>query len=144
MIRFSDGTLVEANGSFEAVSALMKEDGGIDWMLRSETVVDTPSVMARYLLHFWWDGRVVIMETDHPPVMEVPEDDILELRSWCEEKGWKLQIHKDLIAHPAGFDFWLRLFRAGVVHSEVLAVHEKEEIARFEKAFNKLQEEEED
>lgn len=144
MIEFSDRTLIEAKGSYEEVSKLMQTDGGIKWMLRSETVVDTPLVMARYLLHFWWDGRVVIMETDHPPVMEVPENDILALRDWCKENGWKLQIHKDLIAAPTGFNFWLRLFRAGVVHSELLAVHEKDEIERFEKAFSRLQEEEEE
>ena len=142
MIEFSDNTLREADGSYEAVKELMKTDGGIEWMLRSETLVDAGPVMARYLLHFWWDGRVVIMETDHPPVMEVPEDDIVELKEWCDKKEWNLHIHKDLIASPAGFVFWLRLFRAGVVHSEVLAVHEREEIDRFKKAFTKLQEEE--
>jgi hypothetical protein len=141
MIEFSDRTLIEADGSYDAVKELMRIDGGIEWMLRSETIVDAGPVMARYLLHFWWDGRVIIMETDHPPIMEVPEDDIIELRDWCKDKGWSLQVHKDLVANPTGFTFWLRLFRAGVVYSEVLVVHEKEEIDRFKKAFTKLEEE---
>ncbi len=144
MIEFADRTLFETDGSYDAVTKLMEEDGGFEWMLRSVALVDAKMVMARYILHFWWDGRVVIMETDHPPVLEVPEDDIIALKDWCVEKGWKLEIHKDLAEPPSGFEFWLRLFRAGIVHSEVLATHEKDEISRFQKAFSKSQEEEEE
>lgn len=143
MIEFSDRTLRQSD-EFDKVSELMVGEGSdkIGWMLRSEVLVDTNSVMARYLIHFWSDGRAVIMETDHPPIMDVPEDDIIALRDWSESKGWKLCLHKDLLDDPTAFNFWLRLFRAGVVHSEVLDTHEKEEIERFQKAFDKLQEEE--
>jgi len=142
VIEFPDRTLREANGFYDAVKDLMTTDGGIKWMLRSESLVDAGQVVARYLLHFWWDGRAVIMETDHPPIMEIPEDDILKLRDWCNEKGWKLQVHKDLLANPTGFAFWLRFFRSGVVYSDILDDHEKEEIDRFKKAFTRSQEEE--
>lgn len=144
MIEFSDATLLEAHGNYEKVQLLMTAADGIkiDWMLRSEVLIDTDAVVARYIIHFWWDGRAVIMETDHPPVIEVPEDDLVALRDWSEQQGWKLCLHRDLLNDPSAFNFWLRLFRAGVVHSEVLAVHEKDEIERFQKSFDSVQEEE--
>lgn len=143
MIEFSDNTLRESD-EYARVRELMSDVDGVNlqWMLKSDVLVDTELVMARYVIHFWWDGRAVIMETDHPPIMEVPEDDILALRDWSKQKGWNLCLHKDLLDDPTAFNFWLRLFRAGVIHSDVLDEHEKEEIERFKQAFDKLQEKE--
>jgi hypothetical protein len=136
MIEYSDNTLIEANGQFDQVDKLMKVESPKTWMLSSLVIVDAKLVMARYLIHFWNNGNAVIMETDHPAVVEIPDDDIIELNNWCIQNNWKLFLHKDLLRDPTGFNFWLRLYRAGVVRSDFLQEHEQEEMDRFAKVFN--------
>ena len=139
MIELSDLTLRDPNakGSYPLTCQLMATDGaGSTWMLRTEAVVSTPIVTARFLLHFWADGRVVIMDTEHPPIIDVPDDDIRQLNEWCLQNSWKqLSVQDSLLGDPRSFDFWMRLYRAGIVNSPLLVAHETEETERFQKAY---------
>lgn len=142
MIELSDLTILEAQGSFPVVTEIM---GNGVWMLRSEAVIVTPIITARYLLHFWNDGRVVIMETEHPPMPSIPDDDIRELKNWCDCNGWKgPYINSLLLSDPRFFDFWFRFFRAGIVYNEVFDEAEKEELQRFSVANIRHLEEDQD
>lgn len=139
MIYFDDITLNESRGNFHTVNSIMRdEDGVFEWMLKSKATVAAtdllgrPGMTANYVLHFWHDGKVYIMETDRPFNVEVPDDDIRELHKWCLDNGWpKLYVHKRLIADQQGFDFWKRMFISGLVQSDELAQHEDEEITRL-------------
>lgn len=139
MIEFSDLTLRDrqAKGNYDATVQLMKLDGaGRTWMLRTEAIITLPSVAFRFLLHFWSDGNVTIIETDHPPIIDVPDDDIRYLSEWCIQNGWKqLAVQDGLLNDPRGFDFWMRLYRAGIITNSLLRTHEAEETERFQKAY---------
>lgn len=135
MIEFSDLTLIESHGSFKAVKELM---GSGVWMLETTCVVTTFFVSASFVLHFWHDGRVCIMRTNHPTLMPstdmiVPDDDIRELRNWCEKNGWQGLNVSDELVHDS-YDFWLKLFRSGIVNNDIFVNSEKEELERLKKA----------
>lgn len=139
MIRFTDMTIEECEGYFPAVVSLMRdEDGVFEWMIKSSaTVISTNllgdvGITCNYVLHFWSNGEVVIMSTDHPTVVDVPDDDLRELRKWVEDRGWKtLKVHHLLLEDQQGFQFWMRMYIAGLVYADGLAEHEKNEIDRL-------------
>ena len=134
MIEFSDITMVEARGLYRQVSELMQ--GPVPWMLRTDCVVTTDVIVSRFILHFWNDQRVFIMETDRPPNNDIPEDDLRELSDWCIKAGWtKPQVHADILDDPQAYLFWQRQYRTGLVNSEVLEKDEREEVERFRTAY---------
>ncbi len=85
------------------------------------------------------------METDHPPVLDIPDDDIRGLHDWSKERNWKgLFIDKNLLTDPRSFDFWMRMYRAGLVHSDILQRHDDDEMVRLAKALSDEEEEEDE
>src|SRR3990167_4706444 len=88
----------------------------------------------RYMLHFWSDGSVYIIRTEHPPRMEIPDDDIRELHQWCVLNGWRLMLHNNLIDDPKSFEFWMNVYRSGLIDSKELSKYESDEMERFQKA----------
>lgn len=146
MISFSDITINECNGNFDCVNKLIKSEGLSKWMLKSNATVTSKdllgniSISCNYILHFWNSGEVYIMFTDHPTLVDVPDDDIRELYSWCEQNGWKLSLNHLLIENTQGFDFWLRMYISGLVYSEELKKYEDQEtdrILQFQQSENK-------
>lgn len=139
MIEFSDITLVETRGFYRQVADLMR--GTPEWMLRSDCIVHSESIVSRFILHFWHNKQVFIMEMDRPPQVDVPEDDLRELSEWCGLAGWdKPRVHKDLLEDPQSYQFWLRQYRTGLVNSEILEKNEQEEIERFREAYGSEEE----
>ncbi len=136
MVELSDITLVESHGNYKMTCEIMDSDGPPDWMLRSEAIVSVGSLAFNYLLHFWHDGMVKIMETNHPPVMSVPDVDIRALSEWCDINGWKKPcLYQNLISDPNGFQFWMFIYRSGLVESEELKKYEDEEFRRLTQAL---------
>jgi len=144
MIEIADITLREAKGNFADTSKLMDEDvPGLDWMLRSQVFVVNQLAAANYVLHFWKNGRVVISGTDRPMKLESSDEDLRELSEWCRNSGWKeLSVDERLLADRHHYEFWHRAFIAGMIASDILDKHEKEEIERLSNA--QIRESEED
>jgi len=136
MIELTDATIREANGDFNEVVRIMKEDSfAEDWMLRSDAFITTPFIASKFVLHFWKNGDVVIWDTDRPVRMDISDDDLRELVKWCKINGWKeLQIDDRLIGDRVSLEYWNRSFIAGLVHSETLKKREDDEMARLMKA----------
>ncbi len=142
MIHFSDITIDEGKGHFSTITAIMRDqDGVFDWMLKSNATVapqdllGNPGFPSNFTLHFWSHGEVCISETTHPTIAEAPYDDIIELKQWCVDHGWKkLSVRRELIESPQGFEFWMRMYIAGMVDSDELKQHEEDEMNRLIKA----------
>lgn len=139
MIKFTDRTIHECHGDYRTVLSVMRdEDGSFEWMLdsiatvTSHDILGRVSVVSNFTLHFWFSGDVIIMNTTHPLILEVPDDDVRELSKWCRDCGWKrLCIHPLQIESREGFDFWMRMYSAGLVHSDQLEQYEAGEISRL-------------
>jgi hypothetical protein len=108
------------------------------WMLSTiATVVskdpDQQVIMAsNFTLHLWHTGDVYIKETDRPLLISTPNDDLQELKEWCEYNGWKrLLVDNNLVESPADFYGWMNLYRAGIISNEKLEKSDVEEMKRF-------------
>lgn len=137
MIRFSDLTINQAQGSFKKVCELMTEDIGPSnkWMIRSDATIITDVITSNFRLHLWGDGRVYIKETTHPFVNSVPDDDLRELREWCEVNGWGCpKVDGRLVADARAFDFWLNKYRAALIDSDDFRKFEEDEMKRMSEA----------
>lgn len=138
MIYFSDNTINETNGDYKTVLALIRQESNVnDWMLKSEATVvavglmDEPSAVTNFILHFWSNGDVCIMRSDHH-LNASADADVRELQNWCLNNGWKkLRIDDNLVEDPQGFDFWMRMYISGLIDSDVLRKHEQDDIARL-------------
>ena len=80
MIYFSDRTLNECEGHYLSIIALMRDQEGLfDWMLKTSATVVPTDLLGQlgasfdFQLHLWSNGDVVIMNTNHPTVVDVPE-----------------------------------------------------------------------
>ncbi len=145
VIEFTDVTLIESEGNFKKTVDIMKQDGSNSWMLETKALVSAQIISCYYLLHCWSHGDVCIMSTDHPLLMEAPDDDIRELNEWCRINGWKsLSIHKNLILDYRHFEFWLRMYRSGLIESTELKRHEQDESDRFSKAIEETEDDDVD
>lgn len=96
-IQFSDLTILEANGNYEDVVALMKKPkfNGIiqdieveNWMIESNVVIKNPFGFPQFSCHFYWDGRIYIADYV-PTVKDIHNPDIRCLSYWAQEYGWK-------------------------------------------------------
>ncbi len=142
MISFSDRTLFESNGNYAMTDSIMKKDGAVgEWMLRSDVFINMESIAVKYVIHFWKNGVVSIFETEHPPVLDIVYDDVQKLSEWCVENGWlKPTVNTRLLQDQREFDFWLHMYRCGLIDCEYLEKHEAEETERFRKAYEKSEE----
>lgn len=132
MIRFSDITINEGWGNYRLIRELMESSGPKEWMIESHATISTPIISSDCVLHFWADGRVVLMETNHPLHSQAPDDDIRELSRWCRKNGWKnLVVDNKLITEQKEFEFWMRFYYSGMITSDVLKKHDEQEIERM-------------
>jgi len=141
MILLSDATLIESEGNYIATKNIMSQETGRVWMLETDATVETAMITSTYLLHMWKNGDMYIMKTDRPFLIELPDDDIRELSEWCSEHGWGVPIiHDRLLDDARGFDFWMRIYRAGIVSAPLLVKYEEEEMSRFDEIIVKKKE----
>lgn len=139
MIYFSDTTIIETYGDYQQIVHLMKSEGEPDvWCLSTDATVSESGIFSNYKLEFHSDGRVIISNTDRPVDNRIPDDDIRALADWANKSGWsKLCINNRLITDPAGFEFWLRIYRSGLIFSEDLQKYDQDEINRLSKFIDK-------
>jgi hypothetical protein len=128
LIEFSDNTIREANGYFDAISKLMEESGPAKtWMLRSKAFITTDFTAYTYILHLWNTGSIMIYETDKPLIMDAASDeDLRELSLWCQCKGWKqIEVSDRLLNSSGAVAYWTKAFIAGLVTSKLLEQNEQ-------------------
>jgi len=121
----------------------MRDEGAFTWMLESKATVVSTDLLGRtgiscnYILHFWDSGEVKIISTDHPMVIDVPHDDITELKKWCDDCGWsRLTVSERLLDSIEGFQFWMRMYISGLIYSDELKKHEEDNMKRLIQAQN--------
>jgi hypothetical protein len=69
---------------------------------------------------------------EHPLTLDVPDDDLRGLKEWCVERGWShLTVPNSSLESQAGFDFWYRMYNAGIIEHEMLVDHDREHTRRF-------------
>jgi len=131
----TDSTIREADGQFAAIEAVMKGDTTGPWMLSTHLMVVTQVAAFEYELRFWDNGDVFIVKTEHPLSLEIPIDDLYELKEWCIQRGWKrLTLLDQALDDHADLEFWYRIFNAGIIEHEVLARREEERMRRANEA----------
>ena len=137
MIEFTDRTIIDAEGSYSRTKEVMDAESNGDWMILTRALFYGQEMMSRFELQFWFDGRVVIIETDRPLTVNIPgvvrtDEDLAELKDWCEMNGWHIPSpHRLLLDRPDAFDFWKHMYLTGLVESDVLKAHDDAEIARM-------------
>lgn len=131
MITFSDKTMIEGSGNYRLIRDIMNQEGPSVWMIRSSVTVNTPIISSDSVVHIWHDGKIDIMETSHPFISDVPDDDLRELNKWCRQHGWKLSVNNRLISDRKELEFWLRMYYAGIVNSDMLKKHDEDEMNRM-------------
>lgn len=131
MIEFTDITLNEAGGDYHKVLDIMLKDGVSKWMIKTDAVIRTDNFVASYVLNLWDNGDIYIFETSRPPDKELPDDDIVFLRTWSEMNNWKrVIVSNNFLEDPRWFNFWLIYLRSGIIYNELLDRYEKDDIGR--------------
>jgi hypothetical protein len=117
--RFSDKTILEADGMYEEAILIMREEKEpFPWCLRSELTLVHPFGAAEMELEFHSDGRVIIVGFKPSIADPVLNFDIRCLRAWTEANGWKPpEPHQNII--PGALPFWRHMWTIQAVNSEV-------------------------
>jgi hypothetical protein len=136
MIELTDTTLLETGGYYENVVGIMSREAPPKWVILTRAMISTGKITSQYELEFWYDGRIMILNTDHPSTILAPDDDLRELAGWAKGNGWKsVNIHTRLLSHPMDFEFWKRMYQCGLIQSEQLKEYDENEMARMTKAY---------
>ncbi len=144
MVNYSDKTLQESDGDYVSTAELM---GGVDttWMIRATVSVSVSDIYSDFVLHFWNDGHVDIIDTTHPADMGAPDNDLRELNDWCRKNGWNsLCINSRNLKNRRSFDYWMQIYRSGIVESDFLRKRDEEETHRLVENLEREKEEEEE
>lgn len=127
MIEFTDNTLIEAKGDYNQVTNIMLQESTPKWMIQTDAVIRTESFISSYVLNFWDNGDIYIFETSRPPDKDLPDDDLIFLRSWVDMNNWKrLLVSNNFLEDPRWFSFWLTYFRSGIIYNEKLKQFEQD------------------
>ena len=143
-IKFSDLVVIEGEGNYRRIKEIMESEGPSTWMLKTDTTVITNIIASNFVLHLWYDGKAVIMSTDHPAIEDTPDDDFRRLSEWSMNNGWWLTVDDLLVSDRQSNDFWMRLYRAAIIKSDVLQKKEDDEISRMQAAYDRDQNEDEE
>lgn len=94
-IQFTDVTLLEANGVYEKVCAIMRKESLETsvanskklWMIRSNVTIMSPFGFSLFVCHFYNDGKVYVAEF-LPSSKDIHVTDVRCLTYWCNHNGW--------------------------------------------------------
>ena len=132
MISVTDRTLLESQGNFEKTCEIMEGSGPSTWMLRTTASISHGPNAFNYTLHFYNSGEVHIVDLNRPLTLDIPDDDLRQLFEWCTSNGWNRPIlHKDLARDHRAFQFWMRMYNAGLIDGEEFREQEEEDKIRF-------------
>jgi len=124
---FSDITMLEANGEYEDVCRLMKEEYSTglvtslpvkDWVIASGVTIQSSFGFGSLQCDFYHDSKIVI--TDYTPSLkDLHCPDIRCLRYWAEQFGWsRIEPTEAVVDHMR--EFWMNQWETYVIDSDVL------------------------
>jgi len=127
---FTDPTILQTDGNFDEVMKLMKEEGDAiadSWMIESPMTMTmiTPNkqvLEASFLLHFYHNGNIYVMEyaPSSGDVFFIP--DIQGLVVWAQQNGWKsVRPCEDLARDNT--TCWKYFYETNLIDSEYLEYH---------------------
>jgi hypothetical protein len=138
LVEFEDITLIETKGNFDKVTKIMEKDMASQWMLRSKVFVNTENLTGAFILNFWYNKKIIIDEMFRPPLLEIPNDDIVELSQWAKDNGWEIpEPAAKLLDTPIMYRFWERQYQSGIILSSVFEERETDLIERIQKSVEK-------
>lgn len=138
MVEFEDITLIETKGNYQNLLELMKDDLAKEWMFKSKVFIYTEQVTGAFTINFWYNGKLIIDEMLRPPLLEIPNDDIVELKEWAEINGWKTpEPAAKLLDSPIMYRFWERQYQSGIIVSSVFEEKETDLITRIQNSVKK-------
>jgi len=119
---FDDPTIIETDGRYDAVKALMYDELFVDpddWMLKSKLVVSSYSGLAEFELNFYQNRKLYIVDYSASQSDVFYNTDLSVLSVWAQEAGWNIpRPHPDLIRARSAF--WKHFWELGVIQSEYL------------------------
>jgi len=120
VISLNEDVMIECDGLYASVCEAMKDDVAKKWMIRDEVNLKSNFGEALFILHFYYDGNVVISDFASSSNVEAYHNpDIRFISRWTQEKGWK--IPKPLSSMiESNLDFWKHFWETHVVDSEYL------------------------
>jgi hypothetical protein len=123
-ITFEDSVLKKNGGLFSNVHKYMKESepNADKWMLSSETFVRANNLdCLPWLLHYFYDGHVVIWSTPSRRLSGPDSSCIRAISMALVDAGWK-RPEPALHEIDANAFFWKQLWETGVVDSRQLTL----------------------
>jgi len=126
-LEFSDRTIIEANGDFNSVKDIMeKETFANTWMIRSNlhmiTIMHKKIFEAFFVLHFYHNGNIYIIEYKSTSGNLLYNPDIRGLAEWAKNNGWIALIpHVDVIR--TAVEFWKHFWDANLIESDYFEKH---------------------
>ena len=126
---FSDITLLESgDASFSSLKKIMESDFpyNSNWMVESgltfTTIINKMVFEASFILHFYGNGDVYIMDYRSSSNDLYLNTDIRGLAEWIEESGWKrLLPSNDLVEENV--EFWKYFWESHLIDSDYLEKH---------------------
>lgn len=116
---FTDRTICETEGVFDAVEELMNEDFVHDWFIHTFLTIDSTFGIASFSLGLWFDKRIVIKEY-FPSIGNVfYNPDLQALHSWSMQNGWKVPEPSTHIVRE-NVEFWRHYWATGLIDSDLL------------------------
>ena len=120
-LRFDDMTLLESDGVFDEVNDAMVNEFPYpkDWMIRSLAVLATKEGVAEFVLNFYSNKSIFIIEYE-PSQMDIYfNNDLGALMFWSQEAGWGVpQPHPELVKRR--MVFWKHFWETGIIDSDYL------------------------
>lgn len=125
-IQFTDITLLEANGAYEDVCAIIERENiktgvhsaKIEWMLRSTVSIMSMFGYCQFICHFYNDGKVMVADY-FPSSKDIHNTDLRCLTFWCNEFGWKTPEPLPSVVQT-WLPFWKKEWETHIVNSEYL------------------------
>ena len=120
-LNFTDQTMCQLDGVFSEVLEIMSSEfpSKTDWMLSSEMSIDGIYGLSIFVLHFFHDGKIIIIDYQ-PSIGDLfYNPDIQVISVWAQENGWKVpEPHIDLV--KSNIEFWKHFLNTLLVDSDYL------------------------
>lgn len=121
IIDFTDITLNEADGVFDEVQKIMRQEspGGDNWVIRSDVTITGMAGMGIMEIQCHGDGSIYILEYS-PSIGDVfYNPDIQAMSMWAQSNGWKIpQPHYELVRNNR--EFWKHFYDTLLIDSDYL------------------------
>ncbi len=102
--RWTDRTILEANGEYATACALMKDEPS-PWCLNSRVTLVHPFGVCEMQLEFFEDGSMKIVDFRPSVADPLLNFDLRCLRAWADENGWGTPVPSRHVVNMA-LPFW--------------------------------------